>query len=150
MNLLIPPPLVMVIFGAAMWGVSLFLPVGHFSFSLQVPVAITLSVVGVLLAGISVGSLVLARTTVNPLKPSDASSLITDGLYSISRNPIYLGDLLILTALAVWLGNLLNVILLVVFAWYITRFQIQPEERALTALFADQYTSYCSRVRRWL
>jgi protein-S-isoprenylcysteine O-methyltransferase Ste14 len=150
MSLLIPPPLVMVMFGAAMWGLSRFLPEGHISFSFQVPMAIALLVVGGFLIGISVASLVLARTTVNPLKPSKASSLVTDGVFGISRNPIYVGDLFILAALVVWLGNLLNIVLLVVFAWYITTFQIQPEERALSALFKEQYSSYCSRVRRWL
>jgi protein-S-isoprenylcysteine O-methyltransferase Ste14 len=57
---------------------------------------------------------------------------------------------LILAALAVWLGNLVNVVPLLLFVWYINRFQIIPEEWALKNIFGESYAAYCSRVRRWL
>ena len=44
----------------------------------------------------------------------------------------------------------LALLLVPVFIWYLTEFQIKPEERALTALFGDDYRAYCQKVRRWL
>ena len=150
MNPLVPPPVVVAIIGVVMWAVDRKLELGKFESALQAPVAGVLLIVGLLLMFVAVASFVAAKTTVNPLRPSRASSLVTTGIFRISRNPMYLGDLLVLAALAVWLGNVVNVVLLVFFIWYINRFQIIPEERALTNLFGESYVAYCSRVRRWL
>jgi protein-S-isoprenylcysteine O-methyltransferase Ste14 len=150
MNPLVPPPVVVAIIGVVMWAVDRKLELGKFESALQAPVASVLLIVGLLLMFVAVASFVAAKTTVNPLRPSRASSLVTTGIFRISRNPMYLGDLLVLAALAVWLGNVVNVVLLVLFVSYINRFQIMPEERALTNLFGESYVAYCSRVRRWL
>jgi protein-S-isoprenylcysteine O-methyltransferase Ste14 len=150
MNPLVPPPVVAAIIGVVMWAVDRKLELGKFESALLAPVAGVLLIVGLLLMFVAVASFVAAKTTVNPLRPSRASSLVTTGIFRISRNPIYLGDLLVLAALAVWLGNLVNVVLLFPFVWYINRFQIIPEERVLEKLFGASYVAYCSRVRRWL
>ena len=150
MNPLVPPPVVVTIIGVVMWGVDRKLELGKFESALQAPVAGVLLIVGLLMMFVAVASFVAAKTTVNPLRPSRASSLVTTGIFRISRNPMYLGDLLVLAALAVWLGNVVNVVLLVFFIWYINRYQIIPEERALTNLFGENYVAYCSRIRRWL
>ena len=150
MNPLIPPPIIAAIVGVLMWAVNRWLELGRVEFAFQTPVAMVLLVAGLLLMLVAVASFVVAKTTVNPLRPSRASSLVTTGIFRLSRNPIYLGDLLVLAALAVWLGNAVNVVLLVPFVWTINRFQIIPEERALTDLFGERYVAYCSRVRRWL
>ena len=150
MNPLVPPPVVAAIVGAVMWALDRRLELGKFESALQAPVAGILLIVGLLLMLSAVASLVAARTTVNPLRPSRASSLVTTGIFRISRNPIYLGDLVVLAALAVWLGNAVSALLLVPFVAYINRFQIIPEEHALTKLFGPSYIAYCSRVRRWL
>ncbi|MOA62140.1 hypothetical protein D3C78_1874670 [compost metagenome] len=71
-------------------------------------------------------------------------------MFARTRNPIYLGDALILLALALGLGNWLNFLLLPLFVWFIGRFQIAPEERALQRLFGDEFLAYCARVRRWV
>ena len=91
-----------------------------------------------------------SRTTVNPLKPEQATALVTSGIYRVSRNPMYVGMCSLLLAWAAWLSALLPFAGPIVFALYITRFQIQPEERALIELFGEQYTQYAARVRRWL
>lgn len=146
----VPPPLVMVAVGVPMWLLAQFLPVGQVSVPGQVPLAILLLGAGILLMLWAVAFFVKVKTTVNPLRPARASSLVTGGAFRLSRNPIYLGDLLVLAALVVWLGNVFNVALLALFVWYINRFQILPEERALTGLFGEEYLDYCRRVRRWL
>src|SRR5262249_20133666 len=91
-----------------------------------------------------------AKTTANPMKPHTSSSLVTSGVYSISRNPMYLGGLIMLLGWAVYLLNVLAFVLLPVYGLYINRFQIAPEERVLTSLFGDKYVAYQARVRRWL
>ena len=150
MNPLIPPPVVAAIAGLLMWAVSETLEFGKFASALRQPIALVLLAIGLLLMAVAVGYFIAARTTVNPLRPSRASSLITAGVFALSRNPIYLGDLLVLAALAVWLGNWLNAVLLALFVCYINRFQIIQEERALAQLFGAAYDAYCSQVRRWL
>ena len=76
--------------------------------------------------------------------------MVTWGVYALSRNPMYLGGLIMLLGWAVFLSNALAFLLLPGYVLYINRFQIAPEERALTALFGQQYAAYQVRVRRWL
>lgn len=91
-----------------------------------------------------------AKTTVSPTKASSASSLVVQGVYRYTRNPMYVGFLLTLLAWAVFLENPLAVLWALVFVLYITRFQIIPEERVLASLFGAEYEAYKGRVRRWL
>lgn len=150
MNPLVPPPVVVAVVGVIMWTVDRNLELGKFKSALLGPIAGVLLVAGLLLMFAAVASFVAANTTINPLRPSRASSLITTGVFRISRNPIYLADLLILAALAAWLENITNLLFLFIFFWYIQRFQIAPEERALSKLFGERYVAYCAKVRRWL
>lgn len=150
MNLLLPPPLVVALLAAAMWGLDRAFPAGRLAFAGQKPLAIALFVLACALMAAAVISFASARTTINPLRPANATRLITGSVFRYSRNPIYLADLLLLAAWAVWLGHAGNVVWLVVFVVYINRFQIRPEEAALTNLFGAEYAAYCARVRRWL
>jgi protein-S-isoprenylcysteine O-methyltransferase Ste14 len=150
MHRFIPPPLVLVLLGAAMWGADRLLPALRIDAVLLKPLALLVFLAGLLLALAAVISFIRHKTTVNPLAPSRATHLITGGVYAYSRNPIYLGDLLILIALALWLGNLANPIVAAVFVWYINRYQITPEEQALARLFGERYAAYRAKVRRWL
>jgi protein-S-isoprenylcysteine O-methyltransferase Ste14 len=106
---------------------------------------------------VGVGAIILGaisfrrvKTTVNPMKPGSTSSLVVEGLYRITRNPMYLGSLLILFGWAIFLSNPLSLALIVVYVAYMNRFQISPEERTLEALFRDEYQTYKTKVRRWL
>lgn len=91
-----------------------------------------------------------ARTTVNPLSPARASTLVVRGIYRHTRNPMYLGMLLVLAGWGVWLGNVLALLLLPLFVLTLNRLQIEPEERALRARFGEAFTQYAARVRRWI
>jgi len=133
-----------------MWVIDRSVDAGRITSSVQIPAAVAFLAAGVGLMAAAVASFVTANTTINPLKPSRASRLVTSGVFRLSRNPIYLGDLLALVAIAVWLGQAANIALLAGFVWYIDRFQIRPEERALSTLFGAEYAAYCARVRRWL
>jgi protein-S-isoprenylcysteine O-methyltransferase Ste14 len=91
-----------------------------------------------------------AKTTVNPLKPSATSSIVQSGIYRYTRNPMYLGMLLVLLGLALYLAHPAAFVALPVFVAYLTRYQIIPEERILAARFGAEYSAYASRVRRWI
>ncbi|MFQ3324666.1 MAG: protein-S-isoprenylcysteine O-methyltransferase Ste14 [Pseudomonadales bacterium] len=91
----------------------------------------------------------LAKTTVNPLKPESASSLVVSGVFKISRNPMYVGFALLLLAWCVYLLAPVLLMILLLFMAVITRFQIIPEERAMLKLFGEEFIDYQKAVRRW-
>lgn len=91
-----------------------------------------------------------AGTTVNPLRPQAASALVTHGVYRHTRNPMYLGQALVLLGAMLYLQDLRALLAVPLFVVYITRLQILPEERMLSARFPDAYAAFCRRVRRWL
>ncbi len=91
-----------------------------------------------------------AKTTVNPIKVDTASTVVESGIFAYTRNPMYLALLILLFAYGYWQQNIISLVLPFGFIVYMNRFQIQPEEQALGKLFGEQYTSYKSRVRRWI
>lgn len=150
LELKIPPPVVGALVAAAMWSVASLGP--RFTL-LSVPRNVALAVLVV--AGAAFDLLGLAafrasRTTINPLKPERTSALVTGGVYRVTRNPMYVGLGLLLLAWALYLSALLPFAGPVIFVLYITRFQIQPEERVLRDMFGNEYAAYAARVRRWL
>jgi protein-S-isoprenylcysteine O-methyltransferase Ste14 len=91
-----------------------------------------------------------ARTTMNPMQPQAAAALVRSGVYRVSRNPMYLGLLLVLLAWTAFLSTLWTALGPLVYVLYINRFQIAPEERILSAKFGASYTEYKASVRQWL
>ncbi|MEM6640497.1 MAG: isoprenylcysteine carboxylmethyltransferase family protein [Pseudomonadota bacterium] len=146
----IPPPVIGVMTAVLMWCLARAMTIFEFQFAVQSLIAGAAASVGLCIDAIAVFAFFRARTTINPMRPERASELVTSGVFRLSRNPMYLGMLLVLTGWALWLGQALNAVLLVLFVWVITEFQIKPEERALTARFGDAFTRYCQRVRRWI
>jgi protein-S-isoprenylcysteine O-methyltransferase Ste14 len=145
----VPPPLVAIAAAILMWGISRAIaPLAHSTGATAVAVAVALAGLACAVAGLLAFS--RARTTTNPFRPAEASALVTGGIYRFTRNPMYLGLLLVLLAWAIYLASLAAVVVLPLFVGYMNRFQIGPEERALSALFGEEYAAYCGRVRRWL
>lgn len=142
----IPPPLVAIISGLLMW--LAVRPIAPLSGRLWLALLVVLAGAAVCLAGVA--SFRHARTTVNPLKPESASSLVVAGIYRHTRNPMYLGFAIILLGWCVFLGSALAVLGVAAFVLYIGRFQIRPEERALRELFGAEFEAFCGRVRRWV
>lgn len=128
--------------------------------AMVVPVVVPLPwrmpiVVVFLLAGVSLGfcgamGFRRHKTTVNPHTPTQTSALVTTGVHGFSRNPMYLGLLLMLVGWAFYLANGVAVLLLPAFVLYTNRYQIQPEERVLAKRFGEDYAAYRKTVRRWL
>lgn len=150
LELNVPPLLVWFIFAGAMFGVARLAPSLTFKVTGAFVYALALAVLGSAVAVAGVVAFRRARTTVNPLTPSAAGKVVSDGIYRFSRNPMYLGFLLMLAAWAAHLSNAAAALLLPAFVAYMTLFQIKPEERALTAKFGPQFSQYMSRVRRWI
>jgi protein-S-isoprenylcysteine O-methyltransferase Ste14 len=91
------------------------------------------------------------KTTVTPLSPGKATSLVADGVFAHTRNPMYVGLAGVLAAFGVYVQNpLAGAIGVATFVTYITQFQIKPEEKALSALFGEAYTAYRAKVSRWI
>ena len=90
------------------------------------------------------------KTTITPLKPSKATKLITDGIYKFSRNPMYLGLLLVLLGISFMINIIGGFLLIPLFILYLNLFQIIPEENAMVDLFKDEFLEYKENVRRWI
>lgn len=149
LELRVPPLAIVVIFAVGMAGIAYVAPA-----SIALPgrllVVVTLALSGALIALAGVLAFRAHKTTLNPLKPEQSSSLVASGIYRLSRNPMYLGFLLVLAAWAAYLANWASALLLPLFVAYMNRFQIQPEERALSQRFEHEFTMYSTAVRRWL
>ncbi len=89
-----------------------------------------------------------ARTTLNP--HGSVRALVTGGIYRLTRNPIYLGFLLMVIGFPLNYGLLWGFAIAPFFATTISRLVIEKEEAYLEKKFKEQYTGYRSRVRRWL
>ena len=150
LELKVPPVGVVLVMAALMWFVAGIVPALEFVLPAREFVAVIFAVVGLVTGVMGIVSFGRAKTTVNPMKPDSASSLVVSGIYQYSRNPMYLGLLLILVGWAAYLSNVLAFLILPGFILYMNRFQIEPEERALTSLFGQDFIAYKSRVRRWL
>ena len=87
-------------------------------------------------------------TTIMP--GSRSTALVTSGIYRFTRNPMYLGMVLILLGGIIIGGSIGPAIVPPLFIWIIQRRLIELEENALAARFGDKYDKYRSRVRRWI
>lgn len=150
LELKIPPLLVWLVFAAAMLGVAYAAPGLSFTLAGSSAFALALVALGVVVAFAGVIAFRHKRTTVNPFTPSASSSVVSGGVYRLSRNPMYLGFLLALAGGAVYLSNAAAALLLPAFVAYMSNYQIKPEERALLTKFGPEFAEYMSRVRRWV
>jgi len=149
-ELKIPPVAVVLILMALMLLPALTLPGFLWSMMLKVALLAAFGLAGLLCALLGVVSFARARTTVNPLAPETASTLVTGGIYRYTRNPMYLGLMIFLIGWGLFLASPPAVLLAFLFVPYMNRFQIRPEEQALGALFGPDYEKYRAKVRRWL
>jgi protein-S-isoprenylcysteine O-methyltransferase Ste14 len=133
-----------------MWLVAWGLPSFHLAFPGRVVLAVSVGCLGLLVSLSGVIEFRRARTTVNPMTPSASSSLVTAGIYTVTRNPMYLGFAMFLLGWGIFLANPVSLLVIPCFVFYMTRFQIIPEERALQSLFGPDFQAYRAKARRWL
>jgi protein-S-isoprenylcysteine O-methyltransferase Ste14 len=146
----VPPPVVGALVAAGMWGIAGLGPQLPLASGPKYAAVAILAAAGIALDLLGLLAFRASRTTINPLRPERTSALVTGGVYRVTRNPMYTGMALLLLAWAVYLAAALPFLGIAVFVLYITRFQIQPEERVLARLFGEEFAVYAARVRRWL
>lgn len=150
LELKVPPPAAALLLAVAMWLATFASSALAFALPYRLAIALAVAALG---GAISAAGLVLfrrVRTTVNPTRPDDASSLVATGIYRFTRNPMYLGLFLVLAGWAIYLTNAVAFAGPLLFVLYINRFQIEPEERALAAKFGTAFDDYRRRTRRWI
>ncbi|WP_404409386.1 isoprenylcysteine carboxylmethyltransferase family protein [Pseudidiomarina marina] len=149
LELKIPPVVVVLVIAGLMALTSRLLPMDPWHFTDAKALAFALVTAGAFIAVAGVIAFRQAKTTANPMNPDAASSLVINGIYRFTRNPMYLGFLLALAGWGVWLANLPAIFWLIIYILYINQFQIIPEERILEEKFGDDFIAYRKQVRRW-
>lgn len=112
------------------------------------PMSFLLAGLALALAGVK--EFITHHTTINPLEPRKTSYLVMSGVFQLTRNPMYLGMLIVLLGWGDLLDNFLGFSGALVFFLYMTAFQIKPEEDIMLNKFGEPYRQYCQSVRRWL
>src|SRR6056300_855687 len=144
----IPPPIVTLVFGLSIYFTRGIFPMVEFTYSGYLGILLLLLGLFILISAVRLFR--KGKTTVNPLSPEQATKLVTNGIFQYSRNPMYLGMAFILSSMAVFFNLIGGAILIVLFCFYITKFQIIPEERAMTNLFPQDFPKYMQATRRWI
>ena len=142
------PPVWLAGFILVAWALSQGLPLMRVTGPVLIWGGGVLALAGLVLIGWAAIEFARAGTTIEPHETPGA--LIERGPYTLSRNPIYLGMLAILTGFVLWLGALSAVVLPGLFAAVVTLRFIVPEERALHERFGAAAERYFARVRRWV
>lgn len=146
----IPPLALCAVIALAIAAAGSFAPSANAPFPGHRFVAVALVPLGVAIVTAGVVQFRRAKTSVNPMDPSRASSVVASGVFTFSRNPMYLGMALVLLGISAWHSTLPGYVLVSLFCPYMTHFQIKPEERVLLARFGDEFSAYICRVRRWI
>ena len=150
MTFRIPPLIQYLLCASLVWAISQFLPSFTINHIVLKAAGGLLLICGITLLGSAVLAFIQHKTSVNPVNLDQTQCLVTNGFYRYSRNPMYLGLLLLLIGQVACLTNLAALIAPVIFYAVMTTLQIKPEEKALTLKFGEAYIAYCQKTRRWL
>lgn len=146
----LPPPVIALLTAFGMYLIARAFPPAQAMQLIQHVLALAIAACALLIDIAALWSFQRHKTTINPLRPEKARLIISNGIYSFSRNPMYLGMLLWLFAFGCWLGSTWSFPLIMLFYWMIGCFQIPAEEKALREKFGAEYLQYCLKVNRWL
>ena len=144
------PPLIMVGFAVLMWVLDRYLPVAEWISADWQRAGYVVMAAALVVDLWALALFHRSRTTIHPLRLGDNRTLVVDGIYRLTRNPMYLGLLLLLTGFAVRLGSATPFVLLPVFVFVVERLQIVLEERFLSEKYGHAFEAYRARVRRWV
>lgn len=141
----IPPPVVTIIILSLIY----FFSLKEYNLNVEL-ISIILLTSGILFILSAVIQFIKRKTTVNPTKPHKTTSLVISGTFKITRNPMYLGMLLIIMSYAFYKLSIISLFLIPLFIFYINKFQIEPEEHEMRKKFGKEYEDYCKKVDRWI
>ena len=144
----IPPPILALVMIVLIYLSSFFIESTKFNY--QGSLSVLVLILGLACAIPSFKLFARYKTTISPLKPSDTTVLVTEGMYRYSRNPMYLGLLLLTISSTIWFGTWFGIIINMLFIFLINFLQIIPEEEALLEIFGEEYEEYKKNVRRWI
>jgi protein-S-isoprenylcysteine O-methyltransferase Ste14 len=142
------PPFIALFYLIAALILQKFIPIPFETSVTAKTVGLGLAFIGVLLGLSAFMGFRKVRTTLDP--HGSVKTLVTDGIYRFTRNPIYLGFFLMVVGFPLNYGSLWGLIAAPFFAATVSRLVIEKEEAYLEKKFKEQYTSYSSRVRRWI
>ena len=148
MNNKIPPPIVTLISSLAIYFSRNIFP-NHHGIILDVFSALSL-ICGIIIIRLALLLFKNHQTTINPLNLTKTSSIVNTGVFQYTRNPMYLGMVLILFSVALKFNIYGGLIVILIFFSFITKFQIIPEEKAMEKLFGQEFKNYKKTTRRWL
>ena len=144
----IPPPLIVLFLIISIYYSSTKIDLIHIPF--QFPISIFILSVGILIFINPVLQFIKSKTTINPIHFKETNKLVTSGIFKYSRNPMYLGMLMIILSTSIFYLNIYSILTPLLFILWINKFQIKREEEFLTEKFGDEYLSYKKKTRRWI
>ena len=144
----IPPPILVIILTSLVYFSSTKLELIYLPYRQIVSVIIL--IIGLIVIVSPVVDFIKSKTTVNPVKFKNVNRLVTTGIYRYSRNPMYLGMILIIISTTVYYLNFVSVFSPLIFYIWINKFQISREEIFLEGKFGNEYLKYKSKTRRWI
>lgn len=133
-----------------MWAIHQFIPNQGVLFEAGKFIGIGLMILGGSIGVLAVIEFGRRSTMVNFHKPENSKERVTTGVYQYSRNPMYLGLLIALLSPVFYWGNAVTLLVLPLFAWYINKFQIKPEEDIMQQKLGDEFLKYKKEIRRWI
>ena len=144
----IPPPILVLILIISNYFSQNRLEIIYLPYKYSTSVLILL--VGSLILINPVFKFIKSKTTINPVKFAKVNKLVTTGIFKYSRNPMYLGMILIIISTTIFYLNYYSVTTPFIFFFWINRFQIKREEIFLKEKFGKEYLFYKSKTRRWI
>ena len=112
--------------------------------------SIIIFLIGMLILINPIFKFIKSKTTIDPIKFKKVNKLITSGIYKYSRNPMYLGLLMIVISNTIFFLNIFSITTPILFYFWINKFQIKREEIFLTEKFGKEYSLYKAKTRRWV
>tara|TARA_R110001583_G_scaffold561_14_gene5044 strand:- start:862 stop:1320 length:459 start_codon:yes stop_codon:yes gene_type:complete len=150
LELKVIPPVQLIISSGLMYSLATYFPQYHFDLKVNLPIIILFILAASLIGILALYDFHKHQTTFHPHTPEKTSTVVDSGVFAYSRNPMYISLVMLLLALGVYLQNYSSFSIIPLFIWYITQFQIIPEEKMLDKLFPNDYQAYCQRVNRWI
>jgi len=144
----IPPPLLVLILVISNYFSSK--KIDLILFPNQNLISFIILIIGVLILINPILKFIKSKTTIDPIKFKKVNKLITSGIYKYSRNPMYLGLLMIVISTSIFYLSIFSITTPILFVCWINRFQIEREEIFLTEKFGKEYTLYKTKTRRWI